>query len=136
MAFGLLYDYLMGQTIDAYTYFGAHFETRDKQKGVVFRLYAPGASDVSVIGEWNDWNPTKDKLKKIDDAGVWELFIPGLKDYQNYKFQIFYWENGKIFRDYFEDNQLRTQEFIYIHLFRRPNFKVNFDIDNTDLKTY
>ena len=46
MAFGLLYDYLMGQTIDAYNYFGAHFENRDGVDGVVFRLYAPMASDV------------------------------------------------------------------------------------------
>lgn len=88
MAFGLLYDYLLGQTIDAYTYFGAHFETRDKKSGVVFRLYAPCASDVSVIGEWNNWDVTKDKLSKIDDCGAWEIFIPGLTNYQSYKFHF------------------------------------------------
>ena len=35
MAFGLLYDYLMGQTMEAYNYFGAHFTTKNKQDGVM-----------------------------------------------------------------------------------------------------
>ncbi len=74
MAYGLLYDYLMGQCINGFKYFGAHFVTEKRKKGVVFRLYAPGASDVSVIGEWNSWDPGKDKLKKIDESGIWELF--------------------------------------------------------------
>ena len=88
MAFGLLYDYLMGQSIDAFNYFGAHFETRDNVNGVVFRLYAPMASDVSVIGDFNDWNVYSHKMNKIDDCGVWEIFIPGLSNYQAYKFHF------------------------------------------------
>ena len=53
MAFGLLYDFLMGQTIEAYKYFGAHFVKQDGQEGVVFRVYAPLAKEISVIGEFN-----------------------------------------------------------------------------------
>ena len=79
MAYGILYDFLMGQTIEAYKYFGAHFvkqevmqdiliplkkdPTKSKKskvkvmvEGVVFRLYAPAADDVSVIGDFNNWN--------------------------------------------------------------------------------
>ena len=78
MAYGLVYDYLVGQCIDAYTYFGAHLEKKGKQTGFMFRLYAPMAQDVSVIGEWNNWDVRVDKMKKIDDSGVWELFIPFL----------------------------------------------------------
>lgn len=88
MAYGLLYDFLMGQTIDAYTYFGAHFENRDGVDGVVFRLYAPCANDVAVIGEWNLWDPRVHKMNKIDDSGVYEIFIEGLRDYQSYKFHF------------------------------------------------
>lgn len=88
MAYGLLYDFLYGQTIDSYKYFGAHFEKKGKENGVTFRLYAPGASDVSVIGEWNNWDVGKDKLHKIDDAGVWEIFIPNLSNYQSYKYHF------------------------------------------------
>ena len=88
MAFGLLYDYLMGQCIDAYKYFGAHFEKRGDEYGVTFRLYAPCASDVSVIGEWNNWDVTKHKMNKIDICGCYELFIPNLCEYQTYKFHF------------------------------------------------
>lgn len=67
MAFGLLYDFLMGQSIEAHNYFGAHFsEDADGKRGVIFRLYAPSASDVSVIGEWNGWNYDAHKMNKID----------------------------------------------------------------------
>ena len=65
MAFGLLYDYLMGQCIDAYSYFGAHFVKQNNKKGVMFRLYAPKADDVSIIGEWNNWDVGKNKMQKI-----------------------------------------------------------------------
>ena len=103
MAFGLLYDYLMGNCIDAFSYFGAHFISRKSkngvkssadENGVVFRLYAPMASDVSIIGDWNSWDVSKDKMKKIDDSGVFELFIPNLLNYQAYKFH-FKDANGK-----------------------------------------
>lgn len=111
MAFGLLFDYLNGQCINAYTYFGAHFISKEVEEivevplkkdptrtkkaikkkfkdGVVFRLYAPMASDVSVIGDFNNWDPTVHKLTKIDDCGVFEIFIEGLHNYSFYKYHF------------------------------------------------
>ena len=88
MAFGILYDYLMGQSIEAFKYFGAHFETHGTKEGVVFRLYAPMASDVSVIGDFNNWDIYSHKMNKVDDSGVWEIFIPGLVNYQSYKYHF------------------------------------------------
>lgn len=88
MAYGLLYDFYFGQTIEAYRYFGAHFETRDGISGVVFRLYAPRAEDVSIIGDWNNWDVRTHKMNKIDEGGVFELFIPHLSNYQSYKYHF------------------------------------------------
>lgn len=107
----ILNEYLNGQAIDAYNYFGVHFirkEIRETVKvplkkdptkfkyaskkriaeGVVFRLYAPLASDVSVIGDFNNWDPTKNKLEKIDSSGVFETFIEGLHNYSFYKYHF------------------------------------------------
>ena len=107
----ILNEYLNGQAIDAYNYFGAHFirkEIRETVKvplkkdptkfkyaskkriaeGVVFRLYAPLASDVSVIGDFNNWDPNKNKLDKIDSSGVFETFIEGLHNYSFYKYHF------------------------------------------------
>ena len=88
MAYGLLYDFLMGQTVKAYQYFGPHFETIDGIEGVTFRVYAPLAKEISLIGEFNDWNLFANKMNKIDDSGVFETFVPGAKNYQSYKFHI------------------------------------------------
>ena len=88
MAYGLTYDFLMGQCLDAHNYFGAHFVNQNGVDGVVFRLYAPCANDVSVIGEWNGWDVGAHKLHKVDDAGIWEVFVPGCQNYQSYKFHF------------------------------------------------
>ena len=111
MAYGILFDYLMGQSIDAFHYFGAHFgyievekeelvpaktaggrakkvKVQEKVHGVWFRLYAPMASDVSVIGEFNGWDVRVNKMNKVDSSGVYETFIPGLHDYQSYKYHF------------------------------------------------
>ncbi len=93
MAYGLLYDYLMGQCIDAFSYFGAHFVEKKKgkkivERGVIFRLYAPLANDVSVIGEFNNWDVGANKMNKIDDCGVWETYIKDLSPYMNYKYHF------------------------------------------------
>ena len=78
----------MGQTIEAYKYFGAHFVKQDGQEGVVFRVYAPLAKEISVIGEFNSWDPRNHRMNKIDESGVFEIFIPNVKNYQTYKYHI------------------------------------------------
>lgn len=88
MAFGLLYDFLMGQTTKAYEYFGAHFTKQNGVDGVIFRVYAPMAKEISVIGEFNNWNLFDNKMTKVDECGVYEIFIPGAKNYQSYKYHI------------------------------------------------
>lgn len=83
-----LNEFLYGQSITAYEYFGAHRVVKDGIEGVVFRLYAPLARDVSVIGDFNNWDVTSNKMERIDPNGVFETFVPGLKDYMNYKFHF------------------------------------------------
>ena len=92
MAFGLLHDFLVGNTTRAYEYFGAHFTVLkidgEEIKGVIFRLYAPLADDVSVIGSFNNWDITTHKMTKVDTSGVWEIFVPRLNEYESYKFHF------------------------------------------------
>ena len=83
-----LNEFLYGQSITAYEYFGAHRVVKDGVEGVVFRLYAPLARDVSVIGDFNNWDVTSNKMERIDPNGIFETFVPGLKDYMNYKFHF------------------------------------------------
>jgi len=83
-----LYLFHQGKNAEAYKLFGSHFAEKDGVRGVVFRVWAPKAADVSVVGDFNHWNREESYMKKISDGGIWELFIPGLKKFDNYKYSI------------------------------------------------
>lgn len=82
-------NYLQGHCPDAYQYFGAHKATIDGSVGYVFRLYAPMAREVMVIGDFNSWDGSKGRMNRVDVRGLYEVFIPDAKDGQKYKFRIF-----------------------------------------------
>jgi len=77
--------YLAGVETEAYRLFGAHFVKQDGVDGVLFRLYAPNAKSVDVVGSF-DVYPRP--MTRADWRGVFELFIPGLCQYDSYKYRI------------------------------------------------
>lgn len=81
-------DYLVGHCPEAFKYFGAHKITRDGKEGYIFRVYCPMAETVQLIGDFNDWKPEKYTMEKLDYRGLYELFVPGAKDGQKYKYHI------------------------------------------------
>ncbi len=83
-----LYLFHQGTNYNAYEYLGAHFAKENGIEGVIFRVWAPNATEVSVVGEFNDWNKSKNVMKRISLSGVFELFIPNLKQYDMYKYAI------------------------------------------------
>ncbi len=82
------YLFHQGTNYKAYDYMGAHLVTIDKVKGVVFRVFAPNAVEISVVGDFNNWDISKNKMNRITTAGIWELFIPKVKEFYNYKYAI------------------------------------------------
>ena len=73
----------------AYTYFGAH-QTRKRtgEEGVTFRVWAPNATGVSVVGDFNGWDPDAAPMSPLADSGIYEAFIPGVGLGELYKFAI------------------------------------------------
>ena len=61
-----------------FRHLGAHLETRDGVAGVSFHVWAPNASAVSVVGDFNGWEGGTHRMHNRGDAGIWELFVPGL----------------------------------------------------------
>ena len=82
-----VYLFHQGNNFEAYRYFGAHLCEQDGQAGAVFRVWAPHAKAVSVVGDFNSWVPTSHPMTKASE-GIWELFIPGIKAYDVYKYCI------------------------------------------------
>ena len=78
-----------GSATEAYDFFGSHFCEKDGQKGVIFRVWAPHANSVSVVGDFNHWDRYQNRMQRVsNDGSVWELFIPELKTYDIYKYSI------------------------------------------------
>lgn len=85
------YDmYLFGQgnNFKIYERLGAHIMNHQGVKGVLFAVWAPSASRVSVIGDFNQWDGRRHQMRNRGSSGVWELFIPHLKEGLLYKFEI------------------------------------------------
>lgn len=84
-----LQEFYMGESFDAYEYFGAHPEA----EGVAFRTYAPNAQRISVVGEFNGWQ--EQPMEQLHRSGVWVGFYKGAKPGEMYKYVI-YGQNGRI----------------------------------------
>lgn len=77
------YGFYTGKIFDAYKYLGAHVE----EKGVTFRTFAPSASRITLIGEFNDWQEWE--MNKVSDGNFWECYVPQAKAGQMYKYKIY-----------------------------------------------
>ena len=83
-------QYLFGQGnhYEIYKKLGAHPVKNGRQKGVYFAVWAPNAKSVSVIGEFNNWDEEKNKMKRQEPLGIYDAFIPEAREGQLYKFCI------------------------------------------------
>ncbi len=77
-----------GNCLEMYKVFGAHLETLDGKKGVRFTVYAPHAKSVQVVGTFNKWDGKDHVMERYHYGGIWTIFIPGLKQYDMYKYRI------------------------------------------------
>jgi 1,4-alpha-glucan branching enzyme len=83
-----LYLFGEGKHWRVYERLGAHVRTVDGVEGVNFAVWAPNATGVSVIGSFNGWDGRRHPMRKHIPSGIWELFVPGLRTGELYKYQI------------------------------------------------
>ncbi|MBO5777417.1 MAG: 1,4-alpha-glucan branching protein GlgB, partial [Clostridia bacterium] len=76
-----------GTNYETYKMFCPYPDTQDGVDGWGFAVWAPNAKAVSVVGDFNDWYAGQTPMTKEYD-GVWRVFVPGLKQFDNYKFAI------------------------------------------------
>ena len=99
-------------------FFGAHFY---ETKGVVFRVWAPSAKKLSVIGSFNNWNENKHVLEKVHPCGIWQIFIKNLKTLHLYKYHIVLPDGKK---------QVKADPFAFFTELRPHNSSYIYDVDN------
>lgn len=77
-----------GSLYESYKVFGAHPETQKGIKGTRFSVWSPHAIEVEVVGNFNKWDGSNHGMTKVNDEGIWSLFIPDLQENEIYKYQI------------------------------------------------
>lgn len=77
-----------GSHVRLYDKLGAHATTRDGVPGFHFSVWAPNARYVSVIGDFNNWDPGTHPLERIGESGIWGGFFPDVKAGVCYKYHI------------------------------------------------
>lgn len=71
-----------------YEKLGAHPMTIDNTEGTYFAVWAPNAMRISVVGDFNGWDGRIHQMRRLWDSGIFELFIPGAKKGDNYKYEL------------------------------------------------
>lgn len=77
------FGFYTGKIFDAYRYLGAHVE----EQGVTFRTFAPGASRITLIGEFNGWQEWE--MNRVHDGNFWECYVQNAHPGMMYKYRIY-----------------------------------------------
>ncbi|WP_407400478.1 1,4-alpha-glucan branching protein GlgB [Anaerovibrio sp.] len=83
-----LFLFHQGTNYRAYEMLGAHIMEQNGKKGVRFTVWAPHAKEVSVVGDFNNWDTRVNKMSKLGDGEIWNLFIPDVGSGTVYKYAI------------------------------------------------
>ena len=90
-----VYLFHQGNNAKAYEFLGAH---RVDDGRVVFRVWAPNAVAVSVVGDFNGWNNDANHMHRLSDGSIWECFIENISQFDTYKFCITAKDGRRIFK--------------------------------------
>lgn len=122
-----------GKNFEAYDYLGSHICTKDGKLGFVFRVWAPNATSVSIVGDFNQWNHQTHPMEKETEQGIWELFIEGLEEFSLYKYAIITQDERVLLKAdpyaFHSETKEQTASFTY-------NFADKFNWTDGDWQTY
>lgn len=82
------YLFAKGTHYEIYEKMGAHLAEEDGKAGTYFSVWAPNARCVSVVGDFNNWDRSAHPMKPVQQSGIWDIFVPGVKAGDLYKFAV------------------------------------------------
>ncbi len=89
-----IYLFHQGTYYHSYNLLGCHPENG----GAWFRVWAPNAKAISVVGDFNGWDVNTSVMTKLDDSSVWEVFVPFVKQFDKYKYRIITADDRELFK--------------------------------------
>jgi 1,4-alpha-glucan branching enzyme len=115
------YLFNSGTHYKLYEKLGAHHLIVNDIAGTIFRVWAPSARRVSVVGDFNGWDGRVHQMRSLENSGIWELFIPGIKEGELYKFEI---------RTQYRDLQVKTDPFQFYGELRPKTASITCSLDS------
>ncbi len=92
-------NFRSGTHYGLYKLFGSHPLNVLNKDGYYFAVWAPNATTVSVVGDFNNWDIAAHPLfVRLEKSGIWEGFIPCIDEYSSYKYYIEGYENTKLYK--------------------------------------
>ena len=82
------YLFAKGTHYEIYEKMGAHLAEEDGKAGTYFSVWAPNARSVSVVGDFNNWDRMAHLMQPVQQSGIWDIFVPGVKAGDLYKFAV------------------------------------------------
>ena len=82
------YLFAKGTHYEIYEKMGAHLAEEDGKAGTYFSVWAPNARSVSVVGDFNNWDRMAHPMQPVQQSGIWDIFVPGVKAGYLYKFAV------------------------------------------------
>jgi 1,4-alpha-glucan branching enzyme len=77
-----------GRHLELHHHLGAHVSVIDGRPGTTFSVWAPSASGVSVVGDFNEWQEGRHPMRPLESSGVWAVHVPGVAEGERYKFAL------------------------------------------------
>jgi len=118
-----VFAYLYGQGTQyrAYYTMGSHLIHRKKSRGVYFATWAPFARAVSIVGDFNNWDPAATPMNHLGITGLWELFVENLPEGTLYKYAVT-GEDGTV--------RLKADPYAFASQLRPDTASVVYDLGN------
>ncbi|MCR5687090.1 MAG: 1,4-alpha-glucan branching protein GlgB [Lachnospiraceae bacterium] len=117
----VLKAFAAGTCYDIYEYLGAHVRKCEGVAGVNFAVWAPNAVRVSVVGDFNGWDGRCHQMRRLGDSGIFEIFIPRMREGDNYKYELKL-KGGMI--------SIKSDPYGYYAELRPETASIVFDIDS------
>ncbi|CAN5588045.1 1,4-alpha-glucan branching enzyme [soil metagenome] len=112
-----LHLFAEGNHQQIYDRFGAHLRKVGDVHGVYFAVWAPNATRVSVVGDFNNWDGRVHPMRRLLGSGVWEIFVPGVREGLHYKFELRTWSGVALLKSdpfaFFSQHGKETSSLVY-----------------------